>query len=160
MRIEKGHVTGAELDGRVTLDDAGLGKMAPPGKHFIGAALRQRPELLRADRPRLVGIVPKNKGGDGDSNSDIDSGGDTFNAGALLCAAERVSGHGDGWISAVTHSPALGHWIGLGFISGGAEAWRGKAVVAADPVRTLDAHVAVEIVSPHLFDPGGERMHG
>ena len=28
LRIEKGHVTGAELDGRVTIDDAGLGKMA------------------------------------------------------------------------------------------------------------------------------------
>ena len=28
LRVEKGHVTGAELDGRVTIDDAGLGKMA------------------------------------------------------------------------------------------------------------------------------------
>ena len=28
LRVEKGHVTGAELDGRVTIEDAGLGKMA------------------------------------------------------------------------------------------------------------------------------------
>ena len=32
MRIEKGHVTGAELDGRVSIDDAGLGKMANAGQ--------------------------------------------------------------------------------------------------------------------------------
>ena len=32
LRIEKGHVTGAELDGRMSLDDAGLGKMASSKK--------------------------------------------------------------------------------------------------------------------------------
>ena len=32
LRVEKGHVTGAELDGRVTIDDAGLGKMASTKK--------------------------------------------------------------------------------------------------------------------------------
>ena len=62
LRIEKGHVTGAELDGRVTIDDAGLGKMASPNKSFIGSVLRKRPELLRQDRPRLVGIKPKTQG--------------------------------------------------------------------------------------------------
>ncbi len=147
LRIEKGHVTGAELDGRVTIDDAGLGKMASANKAFIGNALRNRPELLREDRPRLVGIQPKNPR-------------DTFNAGAILCRAGRVSGHGEGWITAVTHSPALGHWIGIGFISGGHPAWRDKAVVAADPLRRKGGGVAVEITSPHMFDPDGERMHG
>ena len=145
LRIEKGHVTGAELDGRVTIDDAGLGKMASPNKSYIGSALRKRPELLREDRPRLVGITPKNRA-------------ERFNAGAILCRAERVSGHGDGWITAVTQSPALGHWIGIGFITGGHEAWQGKAVVAADPVRKGD--IEVEITSPHRYDPGGERMRG
>ena len=145
LRIEKGHVTGAELDGRVTIDDAGLGKMASPNKSFIGSALRKRPELLRDDRPQLVGIKPKNQG-------------ERFNAGAILCQPENIPGLGDGWISAVTHSPALGHWIGIGFIAGGAEAWRDKAVVAADPVRA--GNTEVEIVSPHQFDPSGERMRG
>jgi sarcosine oxidase subunit alpha len=145
LRIEKGHVTGAELDGRVTIDDAGLGKMASPNKSFIGSVLRNRPELLREDRPRLVGIKPVNPD-------------DTFNAGSILCKAEQVSGLGEGWITAVTHSPALGHWIGLGFISSGHEAWQGKAVIAADPVRKGD--IEVEIISPHMFDPSGERMHG
>jgi sarcosine oxidase subunit alpha len=145
MRIEKGHVTGAELDGRVTLEDAGLGRMGSPKKVFIGDALRRRPELLRDDRPQLVGIFPKDR-------SLI------FNAGSILCAASQVSGHGDGWITAVTHSPELGHWIGIGFIAGGQSAWEGKRVISADPVR--EANVEVEIVSPHMVDPEGERLHG
>ena len=145
LRIEKGHVTGAELDGRMTIDDAGLGKMASIKKPFIGSTLRQRPDLTRADRPRLVGIFPKDRS-------------QTFNGGALLCAEGEVSGFGEGWITAVTHSPAFGHWIGLGYISGGHEAWAGRAVTAADPVRR--GNVEVEIVSPYMFDPEGVRMHG
>ncbi len=145
LRIEKGHVTGAELDGRVTIDDAGLGKMASVKKSYIGSSLRQRPELLREDRPQLVGIFPKDRTR-------------TFNGGALLCKADEVSGFGEGWITAVTYSPAIGHWIGLGFISGGHQAWKDQTVIAADPVRK--GNVEVEIVSPHMVDPQGERMHG
>ena len=145
MRVEKGHVTGVELDGRITIDDAGLGRMASPNKSYIGSALRARPELMREDRPKLVGIKPK----------DISQ---TFNAGAILCARDKVSGLGEGWITAVTHSPSMGHWIGLGFIAGGGAAWQGKTVIAADPVRK--GNVEVEIISPHMYDPGGERMYG
>jgi len=145
LRIEKGHVTGAELDGRVTIDDAGLGKMASTKKSYIGSALRQRPELLREDRPQLVGIFPKDRT-------------QTFKGGALLFKYGRISGFGEGWITGVTHSPALGHWIGIGFVSGGYKAWEGKRVVATDPLRNKD--VEVEIVSPHMFDPDGGRMHG
>ena len=103
LRIEKGHVTGAELDGRVTIDDAGLGKMASPKKPFIGSVLRQRPEFMRTDRPQLVGFFPVDKN-------------ETFNSGSIVCDAEQISGMGEGWITAVTHSPELGHWIGLGFV--------------------------------------------
>ena len=145
LRIEKGHVTGAELDGRVTIEDAGLGKMASLKKSYIGSALRLRPELAREDRPRLVGIFPKNRG-------------ETFNAGSLLCKPEDVAGRGEGWITAVTHSPVLGHWIGLGFVTGGHEPWQGRGLTAADPVR--HKQVEVEVVSPHMYDPTGERMHG
>ncbi len=145
LRIEKGHVTGVELDGRATIDDAGLGKMASDKKSYIGSALRKRPELMKEDRPRLVGIFPKDRAL-------------TFKAGSILCAEGIVEGHGEGWITAVTHSPVLGHWIGLGYINGGQTAWTGKTVVAADPVR--QGNVEVEIVSPHMVDPSGERMHG
>jgi sarcosine oxidase subunit alpha len=145
LRIEKGHVTGAELDGRVSIDDAGLGKMAAPNKAFIGSALRQRPEFLREDRPRLVGIFPKNRA-------------ETFNAGSILCKPGEVSGFGEGWITGVTYSPALGHWIGIGFINGGHTGREGQTLISADPVRK--GNIEVEIVSPHMYDPKGERMYG
>ena len=145
LRIEKGHVTGAELDGRVTLEDAGFGKMASKTKNYIGAALRTRPELTRSDRKKLVGILPKDRT-------------QTFGAGAILCAPDHVKGFGEGWITAVTHSPALGHWIGLGFVSGGVEAWEGREIVIADPVR--GAQTIGQIVSPHMFDPKNDRLKG
>ena len=145
LRIEKGHVTGTELDGRTTIDDVGLGKMASPNKSFIGSSLRQRPEMIKEGREQLVGIFPKDRSVQ-------------FNAGAILCDENVLSGHGEGRITAVTHSPAIGHWIGLGFIAGGHEAWAGKTVIAADPVRK--GNIEVEIVSPHMVDPSGERMHG
>jgi len=138
-------VTGAELDGRVTIEDAGLAKMASQKKAYIGNALRKRPALSDDNRPRLVGIYPRDRT-------------KTFNAGALLFSADNVAGHGEGWITGVTQSPALGHWIGIGFITGGYEAWQDKPAIAADPVR--QGNVEVEIVSPHMYDPSGERMHG
>ena len=146
LRIEKGHVTGAELEGRVTLEDAGFAKMASTKKPYIGSVLRQRPYLQeRESRQQLVGIFPKDKS-------------QQFNAGAILCADDAEEGFGVGWVSAVTHSPALGHWIGIGFIEGGVSAWDEKVAIASDPVRGQST--SVEIVSPHMFDPKGERMHG
>ena len=145
LRIEKGHVTGAELDGRVTIDDAGLGKMASLKKSYIGSAMRKRGVLDNKDRQTLVGIFPINRK-------------ETFDAGSILCKSSEVKGFGIGRITSVTHSPALGHWIGLGFISGGYEVWKDKKIVAADPVRNKT--IEVQVLSPHMFDPEGERMHG
>ena len=145
LRIEKGHVTAAELDGRVTLADAGLGRMASRKKPFIGKALSTRPDLLDENRPRLVGVFPADRA-------------DTFRTGAILCETGAVKGHGVGWITAVTHSPALGHWIGLGFARGGVKDGERRRLVAADPVR--GRQTMVELVSPHMFDPKGERLHG
>ena len=139
-------MTGAELEGRVTLEDAGFAKMASTKKDFVGNVLRHRPYLANHEtRQKLVGIMP------------IDSA-DSFSAGAILCAPDNVAGFGDGWVSAVTHSPALGHWIGLGFATSGYEAWDGQELIAADPIRGKS--VRVRLVSPHMFDKTGERMHG
>lgn len=145
MRIEKGHVTGAELDGRVTLEDAGLAKMASTKKDFIGSALRKRPEMIKAGRPQLVGIFPE----------DINA---TFNAGSIICDESNLNGHGEGWVTAVTYSPVFNHWIGIGFISGGYQNWQNKVAVAADPIR--DKETRVKIVSPYMYDPEGKRHYG
>lgn len=145
LRIEKGHVTVAELDGRVTLEDAGLGGMASTRKPYIGRVLAGRAALKRADRPRLVGILPLTPNA-------------RFSAGSILCRPGETRGHGVGWVTAVTHSPALGHWIGLGFAEGGAEAWHDRTAVVASPAE--NSETAVRLVSPHMFDPEGSRQRG
>ena len=127
-----------------TIEDAGLGKMASKQKQYIGNVLRKRPVMLDKNRPRLVGIFPKDRT-------------QRFNAGTILCKPDAISGFGEGWITGATYSPALGHWIGIGFISGGFESWIGQTVVVADPVR--EQNINVEIVLPHMFDPAGKRLH-
>ncbi|MEM1275191.1 MAG: 2Fe-2S iron-sulfur cluster-binding protein [Pseudomonadota bacterium] len=146
LRIEKGHVTGAELDGRVTLEDAGLGKMASTKKPFIGNVLRKRPDLTREDRRQLAHFMPVNQG-------------ERFSIGAIVCENDKLEGHGIGWITGVTVAPVLDdQWLGIGFVSGGPAAWEGKTVTIADPIRGKNTEVRV--MSAHQYDPKGERMHG
>lgn len=145
LRLEKGHVTGNELDGRTTTTDIGLGGMASKKKHYIGRALAGRPDLVRADRPRLVGLVPVEEGA-------------RFRAGSVLMPDAETRGHGLGWVSSVNDSPTLGHRIGLGFVTGRLEQWEGREVIATSPVDSES--IRVRVVSQHFVDPDGGRMHG
>lgn len=145
LRVEKGHVTGNELDGRTTPEDLGLGAMASKKKHYVGRALASRPDLTRTDRARLVGLVPVEPGAH-------------FRAGAVLLPEGQATGDNIGWVSSVADSPALGHRIGLGLIAGGLPEWEGREVVAANPVDSESTRLRV--VASHFVDPEGERMHG
>ena len=57
----------------------------------------------------------------------------------------------------MTHSPELGHWIGIGFVKGGLEKWKDITLIGADPVR--DMQMEIKVVSPHMIDPEGKRMY-
>ena len=144
LRVEKGHVTAAELDGRVTIDDAGLSKMASTKKSYIGSVMRKRGVLKNNDREILVGFFPTNLK-------------ETFNAGTIVCEKNNIKGQGIGRITSVTYSPELGHWIGLGFVKGGLDKWKDTTLVGADPVRNKQMNL--KVVSPHMIDPKGERMY-
>ena len=144
LRVEKGHVTGAELDGRTTIDDVGLGKMASNKKSYIGSAMRKRGVLSSEDREMLVGFFPVNKN-------------DTFDAGTIICEKNNIEGFGIGRVTSVTHSPELGHWIGLGFIKGGLEKWKNDTVMGCDPIRNKE--MEIKVVSQHMVDPEGKRMY-
>ncbi len=146
MRIEKGHVTGAELEGRTTAGDVGMGRMISAGKNCIGNVLSQRPALTADDRPVLMGFIPV------DRTLSLDSG-----AHFLAPGAAAITENDEGWMASVCHSPTLGHAIGLGFITNGRKRI-GEIVRAADPLRGKET--LVEIVSPHFFDPQGERLRG
>ena len=144
LRVEKGHVTGAELDGRTTIDDVGLGKMASNKKSYIGSAMRKRGILTLEDREMLVGFFPVNKN-------------ETFDAGTIICEKNNIKGLGIGRVTSETHSPELGHWIGLGFIKGGVTKWKNITVVGSDPVR--NKQMDIKVVSSHMIDPEGKRMY-
>jgi len=143
LRVEKGHVAGAEIEGRTTLADMGLARMASKKKPFIGSTLMQREGLVDGDRPQLVGLEA--------------AGGDVaLRAGAILCEPGRHQGHGIGFVSSVTYSSALGRHIALGFVAGGM-AREGEIVDAIFPLRR--EVTAVRVRSPHFVDPEGTRLN-
>ncbi len=146
MRIEKGHVSGPELDGRTTAADLGFGRMVSTKKDHVGAVLAKRSALQEASRHGFVGFRPV------DRTQILRSGAHILEKGAAA-VTENDIGH----VSSVTRSPTLGHSIGLGFVAGGASRI-GEIVRAWDGLRGAD--VEVEICAPVFLDPEGARLRG
>ena len=144
MRIEKGHIGGAEINGTTTAGDLGLGKMMSTKKDYIGRVLSQREGLLDPARPSFAGFRPVDRS-------------QRLRAGAhfLPKDAGNYASNDQGYMTSVAYSPMCGHWIGLGLIQNGSKRI-GEVVRAYDPVRNGDT--LVEIVSPVFFDPEGERL--
>jgi heterotetrameric sarcosine oxidase alpha subunit len=146
MRIEKGHVAGAEFNGQTTARDFGLGKMVSTKKEFIGRAMALREALNEAERPILVGLKPV------ESGFRLRSGAHILNRGA-----EPSLDNDQGYVTSTTYSPTLKSWIGLAFMKNGRER-TGEIVRAWDAIRGTDA--LMEVVGPCFYDPKGERHHG
>jgi len=145
MRIEKGHVTGNELNGTTTAADLGMGRMMSTKKDFIGRVLAQRPGLVDANRPVLVGIRPTDRSV-------------RLYAGAhFLTLGSEVSLENDqGYVTSAAFSPMLGHWIGLGLLVRGRERL-GERIRTHSPTRGGDTEV--EVSASVFFDPEGARLH-
>jgi sarcosine oxidase subunit alpha len=144
MRIEKGHVTGNEINGTTTATDLGLGRMMSKKKDFIGSVLARRAGLTDPNRPVLIGIRPAVK------SARLYAGAHFLTAGADISLAND-----QGHVTSVAYSPMLGHWIGLGLLVRGQERL-GERIRAHSPVRGGD--VDVEVVAPVFFDPQGARL--
>ena len=142
LRIEKGHLTGAEINGQTTAADVGLGRMVKKRGDFVGRVLSQRPGLTDPDRPHLVGLRPVTPS-------------QKLRAGAHL--VEVGSTESVGWVTSVTRAVEVEGWIGLAMLQGGAKR-HGTRLHAAFPL--LDEAVEVEIVSPHFVDPENQRVRG
>ncbi|WP_339949088.1 sarcosine oxidase subunit alpha family protein [uncultured Albimonas sp.] len=147
LRIEKGHVTHAEIDGRVTADDLGMGRMVPGAKaDFIGRAMIGRPALTAPGRLQLCGLVAQDPA-------------QAFRAGAQVLAegaAPSLEG-AQGHVSSTAWSPHLGRTLGLALIRD-ARARHGEAVQVWDGLRSETC--AARIVPPVHFDPENRRLHG
>ena len=141
LRIEKGHVVGSEMDGRTTLDDLGMGKMASKLKPFWGDALRRSEHLARTDRPTLVGLEP------------AEDGAVPSNGAILFFAEDAIRGHGRGHITSSAFSKSVGKAIGLGLLEGGLH-HVGQVVIAASPVQ--GRQYRLRVVDPCFLDGEGK----
>ena len=146
MRIEKGHVAGNELNGQSTALNMGLGKMVSKKKDSIGMVLSQREGLNEANGYRLVGVKPVNK-------QQVLTAGSHF----LEIGAAPVVSNDGGWLTSMVYSPHIGSHIALGYLKAG-DTKIGKRMRAVNFLNKTD--VEIEIVSPHFFDPEGERLRG
>ncbi|MCB1814175.1 MAG: sarcosine oxidase subunit alpha family protein [Candidatus Competibacteraceae bacterium] len=145
MRVEKGHVAGAELNGQTTLDDLGLAKMAGKKKAFIGKALLDRDALNEPARQQLVGLQPL------DGKSWIKAGSQLV-ADKTLKPPVEMLGH----VTSIAYSPELQTPIALALLAGGLT-HEGETLYAAFPLK--NELVPVRVVAPHFIDPKGERLH-
>jgi len=141
LRIEKGHVTTAELNGNTTADDLGLQRLLKKQGDFIGRTLAQRAALNAAERLQLVGLRPT-------------SGAQRLRNGSQLVAR----GSPDislGYVTSATPSVEFQGWVGLALLSGGRQRI-GERLVARSPV--TDESTEVQILAAHMLDPENTRV--
>ena len=146
LRVEKGHITHAEIHGRVTAFDVGMARMVSDKKDCIGRVMAAREGLTDPARERLVGLRPVR------ADQQMTAGAHIFDAGAT-----HVHANDQGYVTSVCYSPDLGTMIGLGFVKRGPERM-GERMVVRDHVRDLT--VEVEICTPVFIDPEGGRLRG
>lgn len=146
MRIEKGHVSGPELNGHTAAADLGFERMASRKKDYIGRVLAERAAFKDPQRPRLVGLQPVDRA-------------QQLKAGShLLCPGAAPTMNNDlGYVTSVTFSPSLGHSIGLAMLADG-PAMIGKTLRAWNGLAGTD--IEVEVCKPCFYDPEGVRLRG
>jgi sarcosine oxidase subunit alpha len=158
LRAEKGYIlVGQETDGTVTPDDAGLG-WTIAGADFIGQRSLSLPDLQRADRRQLVGLLPA------DPTTVLEEGV------ALLPAATdpaqdgaAADGHDQGsrtephravgHVTSSYHSPTLGRSFALALVAGGRSRIGSRLTVPMG--RTS---VEVTVIDKMFLDKAGERL--
>jgi sarcosine oxidase subunit alpha len=146
LRIEKGHITHAEIHGRTTAFDIGFGRMVSDKKDCIGKALAARPGLVSEEREQLVGLRPVG------AVRQLLAGAHLFETGA-----EAIRENDQGYVTSVAYSPTLGEMRGLAFLRNG-RARHGETVRMVDHLRGVET--LCEVTDPVAFDPEGGRMRG
>jgi sarcosine oxidase subunit alpha len=143
LRAEKGYViVGQETDGTVTPQDLGL-RVSKRKPDFVGMRSHGRADTARADRKRLVGLLPE------DPDEVLPEG------------AQLVAAPGEPPVPTLGHvtssylSVALGHSFALALVAGGPDRI-GQRLYAPLADRTI----AVTVTDPVFYDPEGARRDG
>ncbi|MGH8289550.1 MAG: 2Fe-2S iron-sulfur cluster-binding protein [Steroidobacteraceae bacterium] len=143
LRIEKGYLTSAEINGQTSPYDLRLESWVRASAACIGCTLLERPALHEASRPMLVGLIAAEPAR-------------RFNAGAQL-TAPGASRESLGYITSAAFSPTLDRHIALGLLARD-HAHPGARVLASDPLAGTE--IPLLVTEPVHFDPAGERMKG
>jgi sarcosine oxidase subunit alpha len=140
LRVEKGYLTGGELNGQTTPQDLGMDSLLKLGNPCVGRELLSRPGLSEPSRPRLVGLRAL------DQKS-------SFLGGAQLTLPEETR-HPCGYVTSAAYSPALQQWVALGLVARSVAL--GAELIARDPLRGRQTHV--QVTAAVHFDPEGSKM--
>ena len=140
LRAEKGYIiVGQETDGTVNPHDLGLSWAVADAKpDFIGKRSLARPEMTRADRKQLVGLLP---------GAPVPEG-----AQLVADAGGRVMlGH----VTSSYWSPVLDRPFALALLAGGRGRIGGEVFA-----RFGERAVRCAVVAPVFHDPDGARLDG
>ncbi|SMX30277.1 Aminomethyltransferase [Pelagimonas phthalicica] len=146
LRIEKGFVTHAEINGTATAFDLGYGRMISPKKDCIGKVMAARPGLVGEGRQQLVGLRPVS------AIKEMPAGAHLFDDGA-----EPVRENDQGYVTSTCFSPTLGEVRALALVRNG-RARHGEVLRLVDHLRGVD--MRCEVTDPVAFDPEGGRLRG
>ena len=146
MRIEKGHVTHAEINGRVTPGDLGFAKMVSAAKaDFIGKGMLAREGLQDPLRPTLVGVKPLDPA-------------QSFRTGSHILGKDVTPSleASQGYVTSTCFSPTLGHTIGLALVVRGPER-HGEPVQIYNAIR--GEFTPGVLCDPVFVDPENRKLH-
>ncbi|TCL09928.1 sarcosine oxidase subunit alpha [Shimia isoporae] len=146
LRIEKGFITHAEIHGRTTAFDIGMGRMVSAKKDCVGKTMSERPGLNGDEREQLVGLKPVGP------VKQLTAGAHLFSVGD-----EPTRENEQGYTTSVGFSPTLESFLGLAFLRNG-RARHGEEVVMVDHLRGITTRC--EVCDPVFFDPEGGRVRG
>ncbi len=145
MRLEKGHVAGAELGGQTTPDDLGLGRMVSAKKDCVGKRSLGLPALAAAGRKQLVGLEPLQA---------VES----FPQGSQVVGAPGTGPQAiQGYVTSHAFSPTFGQPIALALVERGRERYGEELYVSAP---TAGVSFKVRVRDNHFYDPAGDRLDG
>lgn len=144
LRAEKGYIiVGQDTDGTLTPNDAGLGWAIGKAKpDFVGKRSLTRPDMLKADRKQLVGLLTQ------DPKIVLEEGAQIV-ADPKQSVPMKMIGH----VTSSYWSETLGRSIALAVVQGG-RARQGGTVHVPMPGGTHAAEVAGTV----FFDPEGKRL--
>ncbi|MFO1069274.1 MAG: sarcosine oxidase subunit alpha family protein [Geminicoccaceae bacterium] len=146
LRAEKGYIiVGQETDGTITPVDLGLDWILSKAKpDFIGKRGLARPDMLKADRKQLVGLLTR------DPAIVLEEG-----AQVVAEPKQRIPMPMIGHVTSSYRSANLGRSIAMALVQGG-RARMGQTLWVPMPERMIE----VEVVSPVFIDPKNERLDG